>query len=86
MTDCDQKNGPFLTHDPPLIFDLDMDIEEGRPLDPKSLAYKQIIEIVNTKLKEKNDNIKNGFKSKFNRKKSEGVQPCCNPKKRHCRC
>ena len=68
------------------MFDLDKDIEEGSPLDPNSPVYKQIIEIVNTKLKEKNENITNGFKSKINKERSEDAHPCCNPKKRHCRC
>ena len=84
--DCSQTHGALINHQPPLLFNLDDDVAEQVPLNVDEVEFGEILHKIETLLEEKNKNIENDMKSKFDDRIDHNVMPCCNKENRHCRC
>ena len=80
---CNQSQSPFITHNPPLIFDLSVDPAQSTPLtnpDPN------LINLFMTEFTNIWYNITHTYRSITNYSQKIGNEPCCNANNAVCRC
>jgi arylsulfatase G len=86
MTQCGGPPGNKQTHEPPLLFDLSVDIAEENPIGPKDPRYNDALNSVRQALVAFQEDLAKDHVSKANYGLDPKVQPCCNPKNPMCRC
>ncbi|RXM33823.1 Arylsulfatase G [Acipenser ruthenus] len=83
---CGGGTGPEQLHDPPLIFDLSRDVEEGAPLDSSSAEYRGVLERVTAEREAVLQDIATDNVSRADYTIDPAVEPCCNHQHIVCRC
>ncbi|XP_053231358.1 arylsulfatase G isoform X5 [Podarcis raffonei] len=83
---CDGSIGKEQRHQPPLIFNLQHDIQEAAPLDTETAEYRAVLPVVNKALLDILWNIATDNVSTADYSHDPAVTPCCNPQHLVCRC
>ncbi|XP_062976112.1 arylsulfatase G [Elgaria multicarinata webbii] len=83
---CDGSVGQEQYHQPPLIFNLQHDIQEQEPLDIHAAEYWAILPAVSKALRDILQDIKTDNVSMADYSHDPAVIPCCNPHHLVCRC
>ncbi|XP_048347771.1 arylsulfatase G isoform X5 [Sphaerodactylus townsendi] len=83
---CNGSIGQEEHHHPPLIFNLQHDIQEQTPLDSKSAEYHKVLPLVNQALMGILQGIATDNVSIADYSHDPAVIPCCNPQHLVCRC
>jgi arylsulfatase G len=86
MTLCGGPHGKKIKHDPPLLFDLSVDIAEEYPIETNDPRYKEALKAVRQSLAAFKADLAKDHISTVNYAQDPKVQPCCNPKNPVCRC
>ncbi|XP_069810167.1 arylsulfatase G isoform X1 [Dendropsophus ebraccatus] len=83
---CDGSIGRPKFHDPPLLFNLNTDPQEGRPLAQESEEYKQLLSLISQAMADLYDDIRTDNISTADYTQNPSAAPCCNPMLTACRC
>ncbi|KAM6469471.1 arylsulfatase G isoform 4-T5 [Liasis olivaceus] len=83
---CDGSIGQEAHHQPPLIFNLQHDIQEQEPMDIQSAEYRSLLPLVNKCLMDILQDIASDNVSIADYSHDKDVIPCCNPQHLVCRC
>ncbi|XP_032994792.1 arylsulfatase G isoform X1 [Lacerta agilis] len=83
---CDGSIGKERRHQPPLIFNLQYDIQEEAPLDTETAEYRTVLPVANKALLDILWNIAADNVSTADYSHDPAVTPCCNPQHLVCRC
>ncbi|XP_064532187.1 arylsulfatase G isoform X1 [Pseudopipra pipra] len=83
---CDGSTGPAEHHQPPLIFNLDRDIQEQEPLDVASREYQAVLPVISRAYSQALEDIAADNVSVADYSKDPAVIPCCNAQHVACRC
>ncbi|NWX68607.1 ARSG Arylsulfatase, partial [Alca torda] len=83
---CDGSIGPAEHHQPPLIFNLDRDIQEQEPLDVASREYQAVLPAVSRAYAQALEDIATDNVSVADYSKDPAATPCCNAQHVACRC
>ncbi|GAB0197636.1 arylsulfatase G [Grus japonensis] len=83
---CDGSIGPAEHHQPPLIFNLDRDIQEQEPLDVASREYQAVLPAISRAYAQALEDIATDNVSVADYSKDPAVTPCCNAQHVACRC
>ncbi|KAJ7403937.1 Arylsulfatase G [Willisornis vidua] len=83
---CDGSIGPAEHHQPPLIFNLDRDIQEQEPLDVASREYQAVLPVISRAYAQALEDIAADNVSVADYSKDPAVIPCCNAQHVACRC
>lgn len=83
---CDGSIGPAEHHQPPLIFNLDRDIQEQEPLDVASREYEAVLPAVSRAYAQALEDIATDNVSVADYSKDPAATPCCNAQHVACRC
>ncbi|XP_053144930.1 arylsulfatase G isoform X2 [Hemicordylus capensis] len=83
---CDGSIGREQLHQPPLLFNVQRDIQEQDPLDPKTAEYRAILPAVSKALQDILHEIAADNISTVDYSHDPAVIPCCNPQHLVCRC
>ncbi|NXK89911.1 ARSG Arylsulfatase, partial [Formicarius rufipectus] len=83
---CDGSIGPAEHHQPPLIFNLDRDIQEQEPLDVASREYQAVLPMISKAYAQALGDIAADNVSVADYSKDPAVVPCCNTQHVACRC
>ncbi|XP_053939712.1 arylsulfatase G isoform X1 [Cuculus canorus] len=83
---CDGSIGPAEHHQPPLIFNLDRDIQEQEPLDMASREYQAVLPAISRAYAQALEDIATDNVSIADYSKDPAVIPCCNAQHVACRC
>lgn len=83
---CDGSIGKERRHQPPLIFNLQQDIQEAAPLDTETAEYRAVLPVANKALLDILWNIAADNVSTADYSHDPAVTPCCNPQHLVCRC
>lgn len=83
---CDGSTGPAEHHQPPLIFNLDRDIQEQEPLDVASAEYQAVAPAVSRAYARALEDIATDNVSVADYSKDPAATPCCNAQLVACRC
>ncbi|XP_070596387.1 arylsulfatase G isoform X2 [Erythrolamprus reginae] len=83
---CDGSIGQEIHHQPPLIFNLQRDIQEQEPMDIHSDEYRSVLPLVNKALMDVLQDIASDNISIADYSHDADVIPCCNPQHLACRC
>ncbi|XP_074975307.1 arylsulfatase G isoform X2 [Caretta caretta] len=83
---CDGSIGLEEHHQPPLIFNLDHDIQEQVPLDMKAGEYQAVLPAITRALTDFLHDIASDNVSTADYAHDPAVTPCCNPQHIVCRC
>ncbi|XP_067164631.1 arylsulfatase G [Apteryx mantelli] len=83
---CDGSVGPEEHHQPPLIFNLDHDIQEQEPLDVASREYQAVLPAISTAYAEALWDIATDNVSVADYSQDPAATPCCNAQHAACRC
>lgn len=83
---CDGSTGPAEHHQPPLIFNLDHDIQEQEPLDVASAEYQAVAPAVSRAYTQALEDIATDNISVADYSKDPAAMPCCNVQLVACRC
>lgn len=83
---CGGSTGPAEHHQPPLIFNLDRDIQEQEPLDVASREYEEVLPAISRAYTQALEDIATDNVSVADYSKDPAVTPCCDPQHVACRC
>ncbi|XP_035757447.1 arylsulfatase G [Egretta garzetta] len=83
---CDGSIGPAEHHQPPLIFNLDRDIQEQEPLDVASREYQAVLPAISRAYAQALEDIATDNVSLADYSQDPAVTPCCNAEHVACRC
>ncbi|NWU89099.1 ARSG Arylsulfatase, partial [Upupa epops] len=83
---CDGSTGPAEHHQPPLIFNLDRDIQEQEPLDVLSREYQAALPAVSRAYTRALEDIATDNVSVADYSRDPAVTPCCDARHTACRC
>jgi arylsulfatase G len=83
---CSQIKAKVLVHTPPLIFDLNTDIAEKKPLQKSDPGYDNILGAVRQAYKDYENSLVHDKISTVDWSNDPNVKPCCNPSHPVCRC
>ncbi|KAM3920870.1 arylsulfatase G [Leptodactylus fuscus] len=83
---CDGSIGLPQSHDPPLVFDLYSDPQEGAPLSQESEEYILLLPLIFKTMAILHDSIRTDNISSADYSQDPSVVPCCNPQHAACRC
>ncbi|KFV83460.1 Arylsulfatase G, partial [Struthio camelus australis] len=83
---CDGSVGPEEHHQPPLIFNLDHDIQEQEPLDVASREYQAVLPAISRAYAEALQDIATDNVSVADYSQDPAATPCCNSQHVACRC
>ncbi|XP_077690006.1 arylsulfatase G isoform X2 [Eretmochelys imbricata] len=83
---CDGSIGLEEHHQPPLIFNLDHDIQEQVPLDMKAGEYQAVLPVITRALTDFLQDIASDNVSTADYAHDPAATPCCNPQHIVCRC
>lgn len=83
---CDGSIGQEVHHQPPLIFNLQRDIQEQEPMDIHSAEYRSVLPLVNKAFMDILQDIASDNVSIADYSHDADVIPCCNPQHLACRC
>ncbi|XP_071620405.1 arylsulfatase G isoform X2 [Heliangelus exortis] len=83
---CDGSVGPAEHHQPPLIFNLDPDIQEQEPLDVASREYQAVLPTISRVYTQALEDISTDNISVADYSKDPSATPCCNRQHLACRC
>ncbi|NXT66251.1 ARSG Arylsulfatase, partial [Chaetops frenatus] len=83
---CDGSTGPAQRHQPPLIFNLDHDIQEQEPLDVASREYQAVLPAVSRAYAQALQDIAADNVSIADYSQDPAAIPCCNVQHVGCRC
>ncbi|XP_054831829.1 arylsulfatase G [Eublepharis macularius] len=83
---CDGSIGQEERHHPPLVFNLQQDIQEETPLDSKAAEYHAVLPMINQALQGILQDIATDNVSIADYSHDPAVIPCCNPLHLVCRC
>ncbi len=76
--DCQKNKGNITSHNPPLLFDLSVDMAEAAPLDPSNATVRGIIDKIGQLRKEKMHSILTTYHSIATYLTDAQDEPCCN--------
>ncbi|XP_066188477.1 arylsulfatase G [Sylvia atricapilla] len=85
-TACDGSTGPAERHQPPLIFNLDRDIQEQEPLDVASREYQAVLPAISRAYARALQDIAADNVSVADYSQDPAAIPCCNVQHVGCRC
>ncbi|NWZ39581.1 ARSG Arylsulfatase, partial [Brachypodius atriceps] len=85
-TACDGSTGPAQRHQPPLIFNLDRDIQEQEPLDVASREYQAVLPAISRAYAQALQDIAADNVSVADYSQDPAAIPCCNVQHVGCRC
>ncbi|XP_027642764.1 arylsulfatase G isoform X3 [Falco peregrinus] len=83
---CDGSIGPAEHHQPPLIFNLDHDMQEQQPLDVASREYQAVLPAISRAYAQALEDITTDNVSVADYSKDPAATPCCNVQHVACRC
>lgn len=83
---CDGSTGPAERHQPPLIFNLDRDIQEQEPLDVASREYQAVLPAISRAYAQALQDIAADNVSVADYSQDPAAIPCCNVQHVGCRC
>ncbi|NXY78034.1 ARSG Arylsulfatase, partial [Glareola pratincola] len=83
---CDGSTGPAEHHQPPLVFNLDRDIQEQEPLDVASREYQAVLPAIGRAYAQALEDIATDNVSVADYSKDPAATPCCNAQHVACRC
>ncbi|XP_068769572.1 arylsulfatase G isoform X1 [Struthio camelus] len=83
---CDGSVGPEEHHQPPLIFNLDHDIQEQEPLDVACREYQAVLPAISRAYAEALQDIATDNVSVADYSQDPAATPCCNSQHVACRC
>ncbi|KAM8992405.1 arylsulfatase G [Ara ararauna] len=83
---CDGSIGLAEHHQPPLIFNLDRDIQEQAALDVASREYEEVLPAISRAYTQALEDIATDNISVADYSKDPAVTPCCDPQHVACRC
>ncbi|NWI57596.1 ARSG Arylsulfatase, partial [Calyptomena viridis] len=83
---CDGSTGPAEHHQPPLVFNLDRDIQEQEPLDVASREYQAVLPVISRAYARALEDIAADNVSVADYSKDPAVVPCCSTQHVACRC
>ncbi|KAM4664014.1 arylsulfatase G isoform 2-T3 [Discoglossus pictus] len=83
---CDGSIGPEQHHKPPLVFNLERDIQEEMPLDSMSEEYHKVLPKITKTLNDFLFDVATDNVSIADYSQESSAVPCCNPKHSVCRC
>lgn len=83
---CDGSTGPAEQHQPPLIFNLDRDIQEQEPLDVASREYQAVLPAISRAYAQALQDIAADNVSVADYSQDPAAIPCCNLQHVGCRC
>ncbi|KFU93487.1 Arylsulfatase G, partial [Chaetura pelagica] len=83
---CDGSVGPAKHHHPPLIFNLDRDIQEQEPLDVASREYQVVLPAIHRAYAQALEDISTDNITVADYSQDPAVTPCCNAQHVACRC
>ncbi|XP_077995692.1 arylsulfatase G-like [Glandiceps talaboti] len=83
---CDGTIGPVQHHDPPLIFNIEIDPSESSPLDQSSVEYWNALHTIQAAVSFMKKDIAIDNTSIANYDTDPSCRPCCNPNNVGCRC
>lgn len=83
---CDGSIGPAEHHQPPLIFNLDRDIQEQEPLDVASREYQAVLPAISRAYAQALEDIATDNVSLADYSQDPAATPCCNAEHVACRC
>lgn len=83
---CDGSTGPAQQHHPPLIFNLDRDMQEQEPLDVASREYQAVLPAISRAYAHALQDIAADNVSVADYSQDPAAIPCCNVQHVGCRC
>ncbi|NXE43049.1 ARSG Arylsulfatase, partial [Ptilorrhoa leucosticta] len=83
---CDGSTGPAERHQPPLIFNLDRDVQEQEPLDVASREYQAVLPAISRAFAQALQDIAADNVSVADYSQDPAAIPCCNVQHVGCRC
>uniref|UniRef100_A0A8B9R3H4 Arylsulfatase G n=1 Tax=Anas platyrhynchos TaxID=8839 RepID=A0A8B9R3H4_ANAPL len=83
---CDGSVGPEERHQPPLIFNLDRDIQEQEPLDVASAEYQAVLPAISRAYTRALEDIATDNVSVADYSRDPAAVPCCSAQHVACRC
>ncbi|NXO13885.1 ARSG Arylsulfatase, partial [Oriolus oriolus] len=83
---CDGSTGPAERHQPPLIFNLDRDLQEQEPLDVASREYQAVLPAISRAYARALQDIAADNVSVADYSQDPAAIPCCNAQHVGCRC
>ncbi|XP_068007251.1 arylsulfatase G isoform X1 [Melanerpes formicivorus] len=83
---CDGSTGPAEHHQPPLIFNLERDIQEQEPLDVASREYQAVLPAIRRAYAQALEDIITDNITTADYSKDPAVTPCCSTQHVACRC
>ncbi|XP_015501235.1 arylsulfatase G isoform X1 [Parus major] len=83
---CDGSTGPAERHQPPLIFNLDRDLQEQEPLDVASREYQAVLPAISRAYAQALQDIAADNVSVADYSQDPAAIPCCNVQLVGCRC
>ncbi|RMB95289.1 hypothetical protein DUI87_28276 [Hirundo rustica rustica] len=83
---CDGSTGPEERHQPPLIFNLDRDVQEQEPLDVASREYQAVLPAISRAYAQALQDIAADNVSAADYSQDPAAIPCCNARHVGCRC
>lgn len=83
---CDGSIGPEEHHRPPLIFNLDRDIQEQEPLDVASREYQAVLPAISRAYAQALEDIATDNTTVADYSKDPAAVPCCSTQHVACRC
>ncbi|KAJ8037656.1 Arylsulfatase G [Holothuria leucospilota] len=86
MSDCGGKTGIPKNHNPPLIFNIEEDPLESKPMDPETALYQSVLTDVKKALSEINKSIEGDNTTVTDYTENPNMRPCCNHDHVVCRC
>ncbi|XP_038067363.1 arylsulfatase G-like [Patiria miniata] len=83
---CGGLTGPIQRHDPPLVFNLQTDPQEGSPLDPHSEEYNSALTAIERSLEAFRADLARDNTTEADYSQNDKYIPCCNQQNHKCRC
>ncbi|KAG9466626.1 hypothetical protein GDO78_016344 [Eleutherodactylus coqui] len=83
---CNGSTGHSQRHDPPLLFNLYYDPQEGTPVAQESEEYKRMLPLISQAMADLLEDIRMDNVSTANYAQDPSAAPCCNPMLAACRC
>ncbi|KAJ6656429.1 hypothetical protein lerEdw1_003717 [Lerista edwardsae] len=83
---CDGSTGQEQLHQPPLVFNLQRDMQEQEPLDKTSAEYRAVLPAVSQALHSILQDVASDNTSVADYARDPAGTPCCNPQHLACRC
>lgn len=83
---CDGKIGPERHHNPPLVFNIERDPREGKPLEASSVEFQQVLPLIEDAISAIHENVRKDNVSTADYSQDMSAIICCNPRHIVCRC